>query len=123
MSEQYLFVLEPNNLIIIAYDLIPFILAILEQCWKSKALSGYLVSVIGIHELIIVYTIRCISLDALDSRLTVVKRNDIVDKCLASGDSGEWWLIGMSCLIAKVGSVGVLSAPFRGFTYSLSCRQ
>jgi len=41
-----------------------------------------LTAVISIHELIIVYAIRCVALDALNSRLAGVEGNDVVDQAL-----------------------------------------
>lgn len=80
--ETYLFIPELDQSRLVDHDLIALALAGLEQLWQSEPLTGHLVSIIGVHELVVIDTVWCVPLDTLNCRLAAVKGYDIVDKAL-----------------------------------------
>lgn len=84
----YLLVLELDQVPVILDDLVTFVLTLLEELGQSEPLACHLVSVVGVNELVVVDAISCITLNASDSRLTAVKREDIIHKSLSLGT--EW---------------------------------
>ena len=83
MGGSYLFVPELDYTGFVDHDLIPLVFAGLEQLWQSKPLAGHLVPVIRIDKLIVIDAVWCVTLHALDCRLTAVKSYDVVDETLA----------------------------------------
>lgn len=60
-------------------------IAYLEQLRQRKPLTGHLVAVVGIHELVIVDAVGRIPFHTLDRWLARVEGDDVVDKGLAGG--------------------------------------
>jgi hypothetical protein len=83
----YLCDLELDHLGVVAYDLIALVYRRLEELRQRVPLPGYLVPVIGMHELVVVYTVWCVAEDPLSGRMAAVQRNDVVNEGLAG--SGE----------------------------------
>ena len=83
--EIYLLVLKLDQIPIVLHNLIPLTNALVKQLRQRKPLPRHLIPIVRIHELVIIHTIRRIALHALDSRLTAVQRDDIVDEGLAGG--------------------------------------
>ena len=116
---SYLFVPELYQASLIEDNLVALVLAVFEKLWQCKPLPRHLVPVIGIHELIIVDTIRSVSLYFLNGWLAAVQVDDVVDERLAGWGKldrlgGVWSIIFRgSCLarfILLAGSVGIESA-------------
>merc|ERR1711939_481466 len=72
-----LLVLELDDFVVTANDLIAFILGSFEELRKGKPLTCHLVAIIGVH------TVGSISLDSFDCRLTTVQSNNIINKRLS----------------------------------------
>lgn len=88
----YLLVLELDQVPVILDDLVTFVLTLLEELGQSEPLACHLVSVVGVNELVIVDAVGCVTLDASDSGLTAIEREDIIHKSLALG--AEWERLG-----------------------------
>lgn len=84
----YLLILELDQVPVILDDLVTFVLTLLEELGQSEPLACHLVSVVGVNELVIVDAVGCVTLDASDSGLTAIEREDIIHKSLALG--AEW---------------------------------
>lgn len=63
-----LFIPKLNQPFFILHNLIPLIHTFLEQLGQSQPLPSHLVSIIRVHELIIIYTVRRIPLHSFDGR-------------------------------------------------------
>lgn len=68
----YLSVLELNQSFFIHHDLIPLVLARLEQLRQREPLPRHLVPVVGVHELVVVDAVRGVALHALDRGFAAV---------------------------------------------------
>lgn len=79
----YLLVPELDQTGLVDDDLIPLVLAVLEQLRQREPLPGHLVAVVGVHELIVIDAIGGVALHALDGGLAAVERDDVVDEGLA----------------------------------------
>ena len=80
---SYLFVPELYQASLIEDNLVALVFAVFEKLGQRKPLPRHLVPVIGIHKLIIVDTVRSVSLYFLDGWLAAVQVDDVFDERLA----------------------------------------
>lgn len=85
----YLLIPKLNQPGLINHNLIAFVFAVLEQLRQGKPLSGHLVAIVGVDELIVVDTVGRVPLDALHRRLAAVEGDDVVDEALTGGREGQ----------------------------------
>ena len=97
-GRTYLCVSELNKSRFILHNLISLVLTILEQLRQGKPLPRHLISVVCIHELIIIHAVRCIPLDLLDCGLAAIEVDDVVDEGLAIGRERDRFR-GVGCVV------------------------
>ena len=78
----YLLILELDKVLVVDDDLVAEVFRILEQLWQSEPLAGHLVSIVGIHELIIIDAIGGIALDTLNGGFARIEGQDVVNQGL-----------------------------------------
>lgn len=78
-----LLILELDKILIVLDHLVALILRLFEELGKREPLSGHLVAVVGVDELVIVDAITCVSFHTFDGRLAGVEGYDVVDKSLS----------------------------------------
>ena len=85
----HLLISKLNQAGLVLYNLVSFVLAIVEQLWEREPLPRHLVSIIRIHELIVVHTIGCIAPHLLDGRFAAVKVDNVINESLTLFGEGE----------------------------------
>lgn len=85
LERPTLLVLELNQILLVLNDLIPLILACVEKFRQREPLACHLVAIVGVDELIIVYAVGCVPLNAANSRFAGVESDDVVDEGLTGG--------------------------------------
>lgn len=80
----HLLVPELNQPWLINNHFVSLILAITEELRQRKPLPRHLVSVVGVHKLVIVDAVRSVSFDFFDGRSAAVQIDYVFDECLAS---------------------------------------
>ena len=85
----YLRISELNQPPFILHNLIPLILTSIEQLRQSKPLAGHLISVIGVHKLIVIHAVRSVALDTLNSRFARVQSDYVVNEPLTCWRKGD----------------------------------
>ena len=78
-----LFILELYQIPIILDDFVALVLRILEQLRQGKPLARHLVSIVRVNELVVIDAISSVALDAFNSRLAGIERNNVVLDWLA----------------------------------------
>lgn len=86
---MYLLVFELDQIFVVLHNLVPLAHTLLEQFRQRKPLPRHLVPIVRIHKLVVVHTIRRVSLHPLHRRLAAVQRDHIVDQRLARFVQGE----------------------------------
>jgi hypothetical protein len=85
-----------DHLVFAANDLITLVPGRFKELWERDPLSCDLVSIIGVHELVIVDTVWRISPDAFNCRLAAVKGENVIDESLSrfvEREGFEWiWM-------------------------------
>ena len=71
-----------DQVAVVDYDLVSFILTCFEEFRQGEPLACHFVSVVGVYELIVVDTVRGVSLHSLDGGFTAVESDDVVDERL-----------------------------------------
>lgn len=82
-KKPHLLMPKLNQIPIIRHHLPPMTLRPLKQLRQRKPLPRHLIPIIRIDKLVIIDAVRRIALDALDRRLHLVQRDDILDQGLA----------------------------------------
>ena len=81
--------------------------AIAEQFRQCKPLPGHLVPVVGIHKLIVIHAVWCVSPHLLHCRLAAVQIDDVVDEGLARlGEGNRFGWVGL-VVVGWVGLAGL----------------
>ena len=85
LAIRYLRVPELDQARLVDYNLVPFVLALIEQFRQSEPLPRHLVPVVCVHKLVVVDAVGRVSLHALDGRLAAVESDDVIHESLTSG--------------------------------------
>ncbi len=85
----YLLIPELNQPRLVLHNLDPMTFTIIKQLGQCKPLPSHLVPIIGIHKLIIIYTITRIPLHPLNGRPAAVQLDDVVNEFLTRFGEGE----------------------------------
>lgn len=83
LERPALLILELNEILVVLDHFVALVLGFLEQLGKREPLSGHLIAVVGVDELVIVDAVTCVSFHTSDSRLAGVEGYDVVDKSLS----------------------------------------
>lgn len=83
MRYSYLLVLELDESRLIHHNFVPFIHACLEQLRQCEPLSGHLVAVVRVHELVVVDAVGRVALNTAARRLARVEGDNVIEQRLA----------------------------------------
>lgn len=83
LERPALLVLELDQVLVVLDHFVTLVLGLFEQLGEREPLSGHLVAVIGVDELVVVDAVTCVAFHTFDSRLAGVEGYDVVDKSLS----------------------------------------
>ena len=87
--KTHLLVPELDQIPIVGDDLVSLAFTGIEQLRQSEPLSGHLVPVVGIDELVVVDAVGRVAFHSLDRGLAGVEGDDVVHETLARGGEGQ----------------------------------